>query len=593
MRLDKTAVIVILKNKRIRAFARLYRRQILTIFFLGVLSSSFFLIGPYFSKLFIDKAFINKDLAKFLNLSIWGAGVFVVSAFFKALSDIIRNKISIKLKLNLSDRFIRKFYSLDLKFFHSKSVGESVWRLADTGSVSQFFLDEIPSIMVDLLKLVVILGICLWMNMRMTLLLVVLSPLFLIHSLYIQNKVKSIYEQIWKNSALLSKEIYEAFSRILIIKAFGLEHFKRNNYLHTLIHNIRWNLKSFRWNIITSLTTSFLSKIVFGVISLYGGWLIIKGHMTIGSYTAVMIYLTQVGGLFSSFGSRFTYATQQVISLEKFFEVIDAAPEVRDSPKAKSIGLIGGEVRFEDVEFGYERDKIILKGVNLVIPKGSWVGVVGPSGCGKTTLINLIMRFYDPWGGRMLFDRADFKDIKIASLRKQISIATQEPLLFDAAIRDNISYGLRGVDQKKIVAAAEAACVHEYIMGLADGYSSLIGEDAYRLSQGLKQRVALARAILRNLPILILDEATSSVDSFTEEKIFNNLKKQRLGMTTIIISHRLFSVKDADRIFFLNKDAKLEDGPHRELLVKSSTYKEFFCNQIEDTGAAKPKEGRW
>jgi len=549
---------------------------------LGVFSSTFAIIGPYLSKLFIDKAFINKDLAKFLNLSIWSAGIFIVSSFFKAVSDIVKNRISIKLKFNLSDRFIKKFYSLDLKFFHSQSIGESVFRLADTGSVSRFFLDEIPDIFVDLLRLAVVLGICLWMNMRMTLLLVLLSPLFLIHSLYIQDKIKVIYEQIWKNSAVLHKEIYEAFSRILIIKAFGLERFKRNNYLRTMIHNIRWKLKRFRWNIIATISTSFLTKIIFGAISLYGGWLIIKGHMSLGSYTAVMIYLTQVGGLFSSISSKFTFATQQVISLEKFFEVMDATPEVQDSAGARAIGKIEGEIRFENVDFGYEKEKAVLKGVDLEIPGGSWVGVVGPSGCGKTTMINLIMRFYDPWRGRMVLDRTDLRGLKLASLRRKVSIATQEPLLFDATIRENIGYGLRSVDEKEIISAAKAACVHDYITGLANGYNSLIGEDAFRLSQGLKQRVALARAILRNLPILILDEATSSVDSLTEEKIFNNLKGRRRGMTTIIISHRLFSVKDAERIFFLNGNGKIDAGTHEELLIKNQSYKDFFHNQIDE-----------
>jgi len=569
------------KIRNLLGFVLLYKRQILALFFLSFLSSLFFLAGPYFSKLFIDKAFLGKDLGKFLSLSFWGAVVFVFSTLFTLAGDIVKNRISVKLRLNLSHKLIRKFFSQDIAFFHSKSIGENLFRLSDTEITANFLLEQCPQILSDIVKIILILGICLWLNPRMTVLLVILSPLFLIQSFYIQNKLRPIYEEIWRFSAYLYKELNEAFSKILIIKALGLEDFKRRRYLNSLVKNIRWRIKSFRWGLVSSITSSFLSKAIFGVITLYGGWLIIKGELSLGSYTAVMIYLTQLGGLLESMGFRLRNFVQESVSLEKLFEVLHARPTVRDLPEAKSVKNVSGEIIFQDVWFGYQENSPVFKGLNFHIPAFSWSGVVGPSGCGKTTLFNLILRLYDPWKGEVILGQRDLKLIKIRSLRENIAIATQQPFLFDASIKENISYGLKGVTQAEIEDAARITCIDNFVSQLPDKFDSLIGEDAFRLSQGFKQRVALARAILRKPRLLILDEATSSVDSQTEEKIFNNLKEQRAGLTTLIISHRLFSIKDADKIYFLKRDGQMETGTHRELLSTSHDYREFFANQTE------------
>jgi len=578
---QKIAAINIIKNSRFLKLFYLYKKKIFILFILSLFSSSFVLIGPYFSKLFIDKAFINRDLSKFLNLSILGAAVFIFSTLARLAEDIIKNKIAIKLRLNLAGKFIKKFFSLDLEFFQSKSVGENIYRLSDTESISNFILEQCPSFLLDISKLPILLGLCLWLNMPMTIFFLALSPLFIIPNAYLQKKLRPLYEEIWKYSAQLSKHIYEVFSKILIIKAFGLESYQRRAYARTLINNIRWSIRSFRWAIISSLSSSVLSKAVFGGIALYGGWLIIKGRLSIGSYTAVMLYLKQLGGLFMSLGDRFGHFIRQAVSFDKFFEVMDIQPRIKDIAGAKTLRPVKGEVCFKGISFGYQKEKAIFKELDLSIPAFSWTAIAGPSGCGKTTLVNLILRLYEPWKGGIFLDGFDLKTIKLSSLREGIAIATQQPLLFDVSIRENISYGLKGISQDEIEASAGIASVHDFITRLPCGYDSLIGEDACRLSQGLKQRIALARAILRNARLLILDEATSSVDSLTEEKIFRALRQKRQGLSTIIISHRLFSIKDADRIYFL-EDGKIEEGTHNQLLSESKPYRDFFRNQMEE-----------
>lgn len=569
------------RNLYLLKFINFYKNDIFVLSLLNLISSTFFLTAPYISKLFIDKAFINKDPEKFLNLSILGAGLFALSMSVTVIRDIVKNKKGVKLEFNLSNKFINKFFSLDLSYFKSQSVGENVYRFSDTETIVNFLIEQCPQILGDIFKLIIILWVSLWLNAQMTVFLLVLSPLYLLHSLYLQKKLKPIYEELWRGSAKLSKEIYEAFSRVLIIKAIGLESYQRRVYLRSLIKNLRLRIKNFRWTTISFLSSSVLSKAIYGAITLYGGWLIIKGRLSIGNYAAVMIYLVQLGVLLDSLRYRFEYFAKEIVSLENFFEVIETRSQIKDSPGAKSLESIKGEIRFKNVRFGYQQGKPIFKRMDFVIPVPSWAAIVGPSGCGKTTLVNLLLRLYEPWEGEIFLGSLKLREIRLRSLRERVTIATQQPLLFDVSVRENIRYGLRGIGQGKIEEASRIACIHDFITKLPQGYDTFIGEDACRLSHGLKQRIAIARAILKNSDILILDEATSSIDSPTEEKIFQSLRKIREGLSTIVISHRLFSVKDAGRIFFLIEDGKIEQGSHQDLLSESALYRDFFSNQIE------------
>jgi ATP-binding cassette subfamily B multidrug efflux pump len=556
-----------------------YTKQIIFLVLLKLVSSSFILVSPFLSKLYMDDAFLARNFSRFINISIWGAAIFVLSTLFLAWEDILKNKTMVKLKLDFANKFIRKFYSFELEFFQSKSVGENTYRLADIDGQTDFAVEQCPLLLVDLFKLVIILGISLWVNLPMTIFLLLLSPLFLINSVYIQRKLNPIYNELWKCRAKLSKEINDAFSRILIIKAFGLESYQRHAYLRSLIKNIRLGIKSFRWYLLNSLSSSFLSKVVYGIVTLFGGWLIIKGRLTIGSYTAAMLYLMQLGGLLESLRYRFEYVAKEAISLERFLEIMDSQPGIKDLPGASSLESFKGFIQFKNVTFRYQKNKLIFKELDLNIPPHAWVAIVGPSGCGKSTLINLILRLYEPGQGEVLLDGMDLRMIRLNDLRKNMAIATQQPLLFDVSIRENISVGLKNVTQEEIEEAAKIACVDDYIKELPRGYDTLTGEDACLLSQGLKQRIALARAIVRDPSLLILDESTSSVDAFTEEKILRSLRQKRLNVSTIVISHRLVAVHDADRLYFLKGDSAIEEGTHAELMAKSQSYHDFFKNQ--------------
>jgi len=557
-----------------------YTKQVLLLVLLKVVSSSFLLASPFISKLYMDDALLVRNFDRFLIISVWGVAIFILSTLFSVLENIVKNKMTIKLKLSFVNRFIRRFYSLELEFFQSKSVGENAYRLADIDMAIDFAVEQYPRFLVDLFKLVIVLGVSLWVNLPMTILLLLLSPLFLIHSLYIQKKLSPIYKELWKYGAQLSKKTHEAFSQVLIIKAFGLESNYRRSHLRSLITNIRLGVKSFRWSLFNSLNSTFLSKAVYGIITLFGGWLIIKNKLTIGSYTAAMLYLMQLGNLLESLSSRFEYIVKESISLERFLEIMDAEPGIKDLPGAKNLGSSQGSIQFKNVSFGYQQNKLIFKGLNLNIPAHAWVAVVGASGCGKSTLMNLILRLYEPRQGEVLLDGINLKMIRLSALRKNIAIATQQPMLFDISIRENISCGLKNLTQEQIKEVAAIAHLDDCLKELPQGMDTLIGENACLLSHGLKQRVALARAIVTESSLLILDEAISSVDVFTEEKILSDLRQKRRDLSTIVISHRLLTVKDADRIYFLKGDSIIEEGTHAQLLAQSQAYQDFFKNQI-------------
>lgn len=554
----------------------LYRGQVFSLSLLSLFSSSWLLAAPYVSRLFIDKAFLNKDIGNFLNYIFLSAVLFLISMLFKTGENILKNKITIKLKFDLTNKFIRKLYSLDLDFFQTKSVGENVYRLSDTDTMVAFITEKLPDFLVAIFKLPIILGIAFWLNFPMTIFLLISAPLFLLQSLYLQKKARPIYEQIWKQSAELSKKINEALSNILVVKISGWESLQRHSYLKLLIENIRWQIKIFRWSVAGSLTASFLSKAISGIVALYGGWLIIEGRLSLGSYAAIMLYLSQLGTLLQSLAYEVELFTKDIVSFERFFEVMETSPRIKDLPGAKHLRFVKGQVQFKNVWFGYQREKPVFKELDFTIPSCSWIGIAGPSGCGKTTLINLFLRLYEPWRGEISLDGIDFQMIKIESLRKNIAVAPQQPILFDLSIKENIGYGLVNISEAKIIKAAEIAQVHDFISGLPKGYDTVIGEDACKLSGGLKQMIVIARAIIRDPSVLILDEAASSIDSFTEQKIFQALREKRQGLSTIIISHRLSAIKDADRIYFFRDGGQIEEGSHSQLLSSSTYYRDFF-----------------
>jgi ABC-type multidrug transport system fused ATPase/permease subunit len=348
-----------------------------------------------------------------------------------------------------------------------------------------------------------------------------------------------------------------------------------------LITNIRIRIENIKLEIFSGFAASSISRIIIGLIAFYGGWQVIKGEMTLGSLTAIMVYLGQLIGLQRNFAYFFQTTALGLVSCQRVAEVLDVEAKIVEAKGAKEVTFRKGEISFREVSFGFRPQEPILKGISFDIEGGSHIAIVGPSGCGKTTLLNLILRLYDPWSGDIIIDGYRIKDLTFNSLKGQIGMALQEPFLLNDTVEANIGYGRGGADEKEITEAAKISGADDFIINLPDRYRTLIGENACKLSEGQKQKIAIARALVKRPKILIFDEAFSSMDSSSEEMIMKNIKKTQRDVTLIVISHRLSAVLNADLAYFLNRSNGLCIGRGEELLQKNEEFSALFVGQSE------------
>jgi ATP-binding cassette subfamily B protein len=562
--------------KRILVHTRRYWVYLLGVFFLNLLATPIALLKPYALKLVIDSGFGSYPLPAFIryffpaNYQFGFHTVMIIAtalAIVVALIDNINGFLSWvlgtltgeKIVLNFRTLLFNHIQRLSLAYHDTKGTSDSMYRIQwDTTSARAFILSQLPSLISAFITLVSMVIVMFIINVDFALIaLSIMPPLFILTKLSTQVLKKDWYIVKEAESSAISV-VHEVLSSLRVVKSFGQEDNEGDRFISRANKAVKGQMKMARIGAGFSFAVNMLLAVATALFLYLGATYVYSGKMTLGELTLVIAYLGQVFWPLQSIIKNLNEVQSSVASIERVFSVLDEEKEVKENAHAVHLSRINGAFQFKDVSFSYEQDRPTLQNLSFEIKPGDRVGIMGTTGAGKSTLVSLLMRFYDPLSGKILVDGEDIRKYKLADYRSQFSMVLQEPVLFSTTVGENIRYGRPGATDKEITEAAIAANAHNFIMKHKDGYSAMVGERGMQLSGGERQRISLARAFIKNAPVLILDEPTSSLDIRTEALIMDAMERLMAGRTTFMITHRLDSLNSCNLILHLEHGKLVE-----------------------------------
>jgi subfamily B ATP-binding cassette protein MsbA len=530
----------------------------------------------------------NSDAARIAVLA--AAGVIAIAALAGAASyidsyvtEIVGQRVAHDLRL----RTYHHLQHLSLRFYDKHQVGSLISTLTtDIGTIQDFVSSDVLTIVMDLLTVLGMLVLMLWLRWDFALIAALATPFLLLFVSRYRTAVKRATREVRANQAEMVAVELQGLQAQRVVHAFGAEGLEEQRLRSASQSTLESALKARSIKSAVSPATGLVVSVCTAVVLWRGGLLIMAGVVTVGILTVFLSYLTKFFKPVRDLAKMTTSVAQANVAAERIHTMFQADDVIVDRPNARRATAIRGEIVFDTVSFGYEPMARVLSDVSFTIPAGHLLGVVGPTGSGKSTIISLIPRLYDPTGGVILLDGVDIRDYTVDSLRQSIANVFQDTVLFRATIRENIAYGRPGATADEIEAAAKIADAHEFITAMPKGYDTLVGDRGLTLSGGQRQRIGIARAVIRNSPVLILDEPTASLDAETESSVIEALERAMEGRTVIMVSHRLATLQDAFCIIVMKDGRIAEQGNHEELMALHGVYAELFRAQEREPTAA-------
>lgn len=521
----------------------------------------------------VERGMDENSMSKILMLTGILAGLYLLRVLFRFLSNYIAHKAAWYLVGDLRRKTYDKLERMDLSFFHDKQTGDLMSRVVnDTRDFELLYAHIIPDMITNIVTFVGVLVILLCINWKLACITCFPIPLILISGIIFAKKVRPFFKISQSKMGELNGKLQDNLSGIHEIQSFGQENYETKMVDEKNFDHIRAMLRALRTSAIFHPSVEFVSSLGTVLVVCFGGLIAYHGNLSVEDIVAFLLYLSLFYAPISGLATLLENTQQSLAGAERVMMILDTPSKITNKEGAIDIQDVKGEVSFENVCFKYETGDEILKDISFKCEPGMMVALVGPTGIGKTTLTQLISRFYEPQSGRIMLDGHDIQDITLESLRKNISPVLQDTFLFNGTVKENIGYACPEATDEEIMEAAKAANIHNEIMALPDGYDTKIGERGLRLSGGQKQRVSIARAILRKSPVIILDEATASVDVETERQIQQAINGIAGKKTIFAIAHRLSTIRNANLILVIDEGKIAESGTHDELVSKCGIY---------------------
>jgi len=534
----------------------------------------------YMVKDLLDKIFIEQNRFYLYSLTIVVVFIFGIKGIFYYTYHFLLEKVGLSVIKDYRARIFEHIHIQPLSFFHNYPTGTLISRVvSDVTLMQQAVSSALVGILRDFFSVVVLMGVVFFLNWKLALFCFLILPVAAFPIIKFSKIFRRLSTKAQEETAQVSNMLYETITGNRIVKAFNMENHENKRYNNQLQLLFDVTVQDAKFRCLQHPLMEFIGGVAIAIFIWFGGKLVIGGVMTIGEFFALMTSLVVAYDPVKRIGKVNSTVQQGLAAATRIFAILDIVPAISDKPDAIELPPFESSIEFKGVYFHYEDDTEALSDINLHVPAGQTLAIVGHSGGGKTTLTNLVPRFLDVSKGCITIDGCDIRQVTMRSLRDRIAMVTQQTILFNDTVRNNIAYGSLERSESDLIKAAEAAHALDFIKELPKGFETIIGESGARLSGGERQRISIARALLKNAPILILDEATSALDTESEREVQSALENLMKNRTTFVIAHRLSTIKNADRIIVVNNGRIVEDGTHDELLAHHGEYEQLYNMQ--------------